>query len=114
LKARKVYSLTRKGRRTLEAETSAALSTIRPTYSSVLLGMINWAALDRDDALHALKKRGEAIEDETARLWKLQTTQQPLPDFVEAIFDHAIGQLRSEAAWVDRTLEYMGTKPWLD
>jgi DNA-binding PadR family transcriptional regulator len=113
-KARKVYSLTAGGRKALNAETFAALSTIRPTRSSVLLGMINWAALPRNEALQALEMRREALQTEVERLEEVQTTQQPLPDFVEALFEHSIGQLRSEADWVTRTLDYMGTKPWLE
>jgi hypothetical protein len=58
--------------------------------------------------------RREALETEVERLEEVQTTQQPLPDFVEALFEHSIGQLRSEADWVTRTLDYMGTKPWLE
>src|SRR5262245_7829845 len=50
-KARKVYSVTRAGRRTLTGQTIAALRDVQPAYSSVLLGMINWAALERDQAL---------------------------------------------------------------
>jgi hypothetical protein len=106
-KSRKVYSITRAGRLRLRGETYAALSSIRPTYSSVLLGMINWPALEREEALQALEMRTEAIETELTRLASLQAAQQPLPDFVGALFDHSIGQLRSEGEWVARTLDYM-------
>jgi hypothetical protein len=76
--------------------------------------MINWPALKREEALRALQGRKEAIGAEVERLEDLQTAQQPMPDFVEALFEHSIGQLRSEAVWVTRTLDYMGTKPWLE
>jgi DNA-binding PadR family transcriptional regulator len=112
-KARKVFHVTKAGRRALVAQTLAALSTVRPGYSSVLLGMINWPVLERDDALRALQARRDAIEAEMARLSIIQTDQQPLPDHVEALFDHAIGQLGAEVAWVTRTLDYMASKPWL-
>jgi hypothetical protein len=36
-----------------------------------------------------------------------------LPDYVEALFDYALGQLRAEAKWVRQTLDYQTTKPWL-
>jgi DNA-binding PadR family transcriptional regulator len=113
-KSRKVYSLTAAGRKTLNAETFAALCAIRPRYSSVLLGMINWSALPREEALRALGVRRDALEAEEARLEEVREAQQPLPDFVEALFEHSIGQLRSEAEWVTRTLGYMATKPWLE
>ena len=113
-KAKKVYSVTEGGRSALVAQTLAAIGTVRPTYSSVLLGMINWAVLERDDALEALQTRGEAVKADVTRLVNIQIDQQPLPDFVEALFDHAIGQLNAELEWVVRTLGYMSSKPWLE
>ena len=113
-KARKVYSVTPAGRRTLAAQTIAALREVRPAYSSVLLGMINWSALERGRALEALAARNRAIEAELARLGAIQVEQQPLPDHVEALFEFSLGQLRAEASWVAQTLAYMATKPWLE
>jgi DNA-binding PadR family transcriptional regulator len=113
-KARKVYSVTKRGRSALVARTIAALSTVRPTYPAVSLGMINWSALSRDEALRAMTVRRDALDAEVLRLRRTQVDQQPLPDFVDALFDHSIGQLESEAAWVTRTLDYMTTKPWLE
>jgi DNA-binding PadR family transcriptional regulator len=113
-KTRKVFAVTKTGRRVLVAQTLSALRVVRQAYSSVLLGMINWPALERGAALGALEARREAIDAETTRLSDIQIDQQPLPDFVEALFDHAIGQLNAERAWVTRTLEYMTSKPWLE
>ena len=113
-KARRVYSVTPAGRRALVTQTVGALREVRPAYSSVLLGMINWPALKREQALEALQLRGRAIEAELVRFGTIQVQQQPLPDYVEALFEYSLGQLRAEAAWVARTLAYMSTKPWLD
>jgi len=113
-KARKIYAVTDAGRAALAAQTIRALRNVRPTYSSVLLGMVHWPVLERDAALGALQARGEAIEAELARIENIQFGQQPLPDFVEALFDFSLGQLKAEAEWVTRTLDYMKTKPWLD
>ncbi len=113
-KARKVYSVTPAGRRALAAQTVAALRDVQPAYSSVLLGMINWPALKRERALEALQARSRAIEAEQARLGAIQVERQPLPDYVEALFEYSLGQLRAEVEWVSRTLAYMTSKPWLD
>lgn len=113
-KARRVYSVTKAGRQTLVAKTLAALATLRPTYPSAFLGMINWPVLERGAALEALHARREAIDTEVSRINAIRVDQQPLPDFVEALFDYSIGQLEAEGAWVTRTLEYMKTKPWLE
>lgn len=113
-KSRKVYSVTQAGRRELAAQTIAALRTVRPAYSSVLLGMINWFALNRKQALEALHARSKALDAEMARLAAIQVNQQPLPDFVDTLFEYSQGQLRAEAEWVSRTREYMTSKPWLE
>lgn len=113
-KARNTFKLTAAGRRVLAAGTLAALRAYRPTYSSVLLGMIHWPALEREEALGALKARGEAVQAELARLEAIRVDQQPLPDYVEALFDFSIGQLNAEARWIADTLDYMKTKPWLE
>ena len=113
-KARKVYSVTKAGRRTLVDQTIAAIREVRPVYSSLLLGMINWSALQKEHALEALRVRHEAINAEIARLSAIQVAQQPLPDHVEALFDYSIGQLKAEAEWARRNLDYMSSKPWLE
>lgn len=113
-KARKVYAVTPLGRRTLATQTLAALREVRPAYSSVLLGMINWSTLTREQALKALQARSKAVEAEIQRLEAIQVVQQPLPDYVEALFEYSLGQLREEGQWVQRTLDYMATKPWLE
>jgi len=113
-KARKTFTITAAGRRALVACTRDALGTYRPTYPSVLLGMIHWPVLGREEALDALAARGDAIDAELARLADVRLDRQPLPDFVEALFDYSIGQLRAEAEWIARTRDYMATRPWLE
>lgn len=113
-KERKVYSATKAGRAALVQQTLTALSTVRRANSSVLLGMINWPVLERGQALQALHARRDALAAEVTRLSDIQVDQQPLPDFVDALFDHAVGQLTSELDWVMRALDYMATKPWLE
>jgi DNA-binding PadR family transcriptional regulator len=113
-RAKKVFRVTDPGRATLAVQSLAALRTVHPSFASVLLGMAHWPVLERDAALGALKERGAAVEAELKRLGDIQVAQQPLPDFVEALFDYALGQLRAEAEWVRQTLDYMTTKPWLE
>jgi DNA-binding PadR family transcriptional regulator len=113
-KTKKVYRVTRRGRATLAAQSLAALQTLQPNHRSVLLGMAHWPVLDRDAALAALRDRASAVDAELQRLGAIQVEQQPLPDYVDALFDYAIGQLRSEAAWVAQTLAYMSTRPTLE
>jgi DNA-binding PadR family transcriptional regulator len=113
-KAKKAYAITPAGRQALIARTVEALREFRPVYSSALLGMIHWPVLSRDMALDALAARGGAIADELARLEQVRLERQPLPDFIEALFDFSAGQLAAEKAWIAATLSYMESKPWLE
>lgn len=113
-KAKKVYAISAAGRRALVSRTRASVSEYQPTYSSVLLGMLHWPVLAKQEALHALRARGKAISMEMKRLRDTQIERQPLPDYVEALFDFSLGQLKAEEDWIARTLDYMRTKPWLE
>ena len=111
-KAKKNYKMTRTGEKKLLLQTLTALKIVRPTYSSLLMGMIHWPVLTRDQALDALQTRKEAVAKELERLETIHFEKQPLPDYVDAMFDFSIGQLRAEAEWIAKTLDYMKTKPW--
>lgn len=112
VKARKSYRMTPEGRDTLIDQTLATLKVVHPTYPSLLLGMIHWAVLTRDQALDALRTRKGALAKELERIENIHFEQQPLPDYIDVIFEFSIGQLKAEADWIDRTLAYMATKPW--
>jgi DNA-binding PadR family transcriptional regulator len=110
--AKKTYKITAAGRKTLVRQTLAALGSVRSNHSSLLLGMIHWSVLTRDQALSALQARKDALARELERLQDIHADQQPLPDYVDAMFDYTIGQLRAEGDWIATTLDYMQTKPW--
>ena len=112
VKSKKSYKMTREGKKTLINQTLSALTTVRPTYSSLLMGMIHWSVLTRDQALKALQARKEAVSEELKRLEDIHFDQQPLPDYVDTMFEFSIGQLLAEAEWIAKTLDYMRTKPW--
>lgn len=113
-KAKKRYSLTEKGQKVLVDQTLAALATVQPTYPSLLLGMINFSALSREQILEALKTRKAALAAEMQRIKDIHFDQQPLPDHIDAIFEYSIGQLTAESFWINRTYAYLETKAWLD
>ena len=112
VKAKKVFTITERGRRALVRQSLSALTDVRPTHSTVLLGMAHWPVLERKDALEALSKRRKTIEVESMRLKKTLSDQQPLPDFVEALFDFSLSQMKSESQWIKRTLENMQNASW--
>lgn len=111
-KAKKSFSITAKGRETLVTETLAAFQNIRSSSSPLLMGMLHWPVLSRAQAIAALKKRGDLVKQELGRLEGIHFDQQPLPDYVDALFDFSIHQLKAESRWISKTLAYMQTKPW--
>lgn len=113
-KAKKAYSVAPAGREALVVQTLEALGSLRPTYSSALLGMAHWPVLPREAALAALEARGDAVSQEIERLERVRLERQPLPDFVEALFDFSTGQLKAEQAWVAETLDHMKRKASAD
>jgi DNA-binding PadR family transcriptional regulator len=110
-KARKVFSITQLGREALSSMTAASLGNYRPTFSSLLLGMVNWQLLSRDAAVQAIEARLSSIDAEVERLERLRRQRQPMPDYVEVLFDFSCGQLEAERKWITTTLDYMRNKP---
>jgi DNA-binding PadR family transcriptional regulator len=113
-KAKKSYSITEKGREVLVRETLAAFGNIRTSSSPLLMGMLHWPVLSREQAIGALQKRSELVNQELVRLEGIHFNQQPLPDHVDALFEFSIHQLKAESKWISKTLAYMQTKPWND
>jgi len=111
-KARKAFCITASGREVLCEQTIAALAAYRPTFSSLLLGMVHWPVLSRDVALNALETRLSSVVAELERLERVRRQRQPTPDHVESLFDFSAGQLNAERSWINTTLDYMRSKPW--
>lgn len=112
VKARKTFCITATGRGVLGEQTIAALGTYRPTFSSLLLGMVHWPVLSRDAASSALETRLSSVVAELERLERVRRQRQPMPDHVESLFDFSTGQLNAERSWINTTLDYMRNKPW--
>lgn len=109
-KARKRYTLAAKGSEVLTIHSLNALREHRPNNSSVLLGMIHWPFLDPEQAIVALCERQQLIVEERKRLEHVRIQRQPLPDFVDSVFEFSLGQLVAEAAWTAKTIAYMEQK----
>ena len=113
-KARKKFELTKSGRDALVDETVAALTTVQQNRSSLLMGMLHWPVLSREQALDALRQREANANAELEQLASIHFEQQPLPDYVDSMFEFASGQLQAELLWIEETLEYMKNKVWMD
>ena len=102
-KGRRPFAITDKGRACLLATTERLIARPNRVHPQVLLGLANWPALTDKVGLDAMQRRRDALETERRRLAVVRDGQRPLPDFVEAIFDYADGQLHADLAWVERT-----------
>ena len=101
---RKVYRITPAGR---EAQFNAileALSTPGRPNSSLLLGLANLPIIPKDQAMEALGQYAAALETRLGQLLTRADEQQPLPDYVQAMFDYSTAMVATEMAWLN---EYM-------
>lgn len=108
-RARKSFTVTATGRHALTRHALAKIAMPDPPRAAILIGLANWPALDHDEAISALFQRNKALEEEKSRIDAARAAQQPLPLFVEAIFDFALGQIAGEIAWIGRTVQRLGT-----
>ena len=106
-KAKKVFSSTKAGRIALAQQSIEALEKLQPAHSSVLQGLAHWPILEQATALSVLEARAIALANEIERLGIIQKNQHPLPDFVDAMFDFSLSQLKAEKQWAMRTLKKM-------
>ncbi len=113
-KAKKRYKMTKTGHKALVSKTMSCLKVFHPNSSSLLMGMIHWPVLTKEQALEGLETRCRSVSQELERFKEMHFEQQPMPDFMDSMFEFSIEQLKSEAKWIAKTLAYMQSKPWDD
>jgi DNA-binding PadR family transcriptional regulator len=100
--ARKVYRLTPAGREAAQAGVIEALSVPHHCYPPLQLGLANLPSVPLAEALAALREHREALGEQLARLQTRRESQQPLPAFVDAMFDHSATMIQAEKGWIER------------
>lgn len=102
---RKVYRITPAGR---EAQLDAALEALskpeRPN-ASLLLGLSNLPILEAAQVREALERYRARQEEQLEHLLRREEAQQPLPDFVGAMFDYSTTMIATELAWLNDYLQ---------
>ena len=99
--AQKVYRLTPSGRRACHAGILEALSEPVPVHARVQLGLANLPGISSAEAVAALRRYRRQLADRIRELAARQSSQQPLPYFVEAMFNHSLCQLQAEVGWLE-------------
>ncbi|MGW6375802.1 PadR family transcriptional regulator [Rhodococcus sp. NPDC055112] len=107
---RRVYAITAAGRAAAAERTAQLLAEPSATTAPVLVGMANWPLIPPAESVAALLRRSDALLRKRAEVLAARDAQQPLPDFVEAVFDYSVVMLDAELSWVDRTLTSLERK----
>lgn len=100
--ARKVYHITPGGQKTFHAAVLDALSVPGRYYSPLQLGLANLPSIPHRETLTALGQYRDALAARLARIREKQQHQQPLPFFVDAMFEHSTTMIKAELGWVER------------
>ncbi len=119
--ARKVYSITQAGQRAWRSATVQALSEPGRPNSSFLLGLSGLPGIDVGEALTALDRYRQSLEQRRRGLkerWhELQTDftehehpgghKQAAPLFLEGMFSYSLRLVEAELDWLDRFVEQL-------
>jgi DNA-binding PadR family transcriptional regulator len=105
--ARKVYSATEVGYKALGSGLLDVLSVPRPTRSPLQLGLANLPAVGPEEAVAALGQYQYALAEKEENLRVRREDQQPLPYFVDAMFDLSLALIGAEKAWIAGFIEQM-------
>ncbi|MBN1992969.1 MAG: GyrI-like domain-containing protein [Anaerolineae bacterium] len=103
--ARKIFHLTQAGAEAFQSALFEALAKPQPCYSSFLLGVGNLPGLSPDQATTALRQYHQALTDQLAQIQTRWTEQQPLPYFVDALFDYSMTKIEAELTWIEKFIK---------
>ena len=105
--ARKVYRITVKGENTCHDATLETLETPHRCYPPLQLGLANLPSVPASVALDALKKHHIGLIERLIHIQTRRKAQQPLPFFVEAMFDHSLTMVEAEKRWIEKFIHKM-------
>ena len=103
--ARKVYYPTQAGLETLRGGVSEALSTPGTANSSLQLGLANLPSLQPGEVLEALRMRQAVLASQKELIRTKWERQQPLPYFVDAMFDNSLTMIQAELDWIVKFIQ---------
>ena len=100
--ARRVFHLTSAGREAARVGVIEALSVPHHCYPPLQLGLANLSGIPPTEAVAALREHRETLGEQLAQLQARQEGQQPLPSFVDAMFDYSATMIQAEKGWIER------------
>jgi DNA-binding PadR family transcriptional regulator len=100
---RKVYRLTRAGRKAWRRAALAALASPERVYSAFQVGLANLPLISKQDALHALQEYSQRLHDRRDHVRaRLDQAGDDLPFHAVAMFDLSLTLIGAELTWVRR------------
>ncbi len=112
--ARNVYQATSVGYEAWLQATLAALSMPQTHYTSFLLGLANLPAISPDEVQQALQSYQKNLEIQLKYAQSRQEKQQPLPYFVNGMFDYSLTLLKAELDWVKEFIQQISKEESYD
>jgi DNA-binding PadR family transcriptional regulator len=106
-RSRVVYHISTAGRNALRASTLEALSVPHRSTSTMQLGLANLPAVSKDEALAALRQQSDGLSEHRERIQGRWDSQQPLPFFVDAMFDLSLRKITTELDWLDGFIDQL-------
>ena len=103
--ARKVYHVTRAGIIAFRKALIESLSTPKPHHTSFSLAIGNLPAIPPAEAVAALQKYHEALAGQLSNVQLRWEEQQPLPYFVDALFDYSVTIIQANLVWVEKFIK---------
>ncbi len=105
--ARRVYQATPAGREAYRAAVLDALTVPRRWTSTLLLGLASLPLIPPVEAVAALRQYRDAQAARRDHVQARWARQQPLPPFVEALFDYSVTMIQTEIAWLEKLIQEM-------
>lgn len=106
---RAVFRPTAVGHELLAARSADALESLTPVRARVLIGLANSPVLSAEEVTRRLRRRADLLSAELTGLRQRRAEQEPLPDFVQAIFDYGEALLLADLAWTEQVLQRRAT-----
>lgn len=111
---RKVFAITDKGLKICRQSIKDALVNMEPYNPTFSIALANSSLLSEAEFIRLLSARERLVNERLASVVATQTQQQPLPDFVNALFDHNKSLLEAESMWLQKTVATMNTMDKID
>jgi len=103
--ARKVFRITPIGVEQLREGALESLLRFRGSHQSFLLGLANLPVLSPEEALKAIGRHRDGLENHRDFVSSRAESQRPLPDLVEALFDYSLTMMNARLSWLDTFID---------